>query len=88
MGLLANDRVTVHEDGDEENDDVGDEEENVSYSTEGETSVHVGAGRITPSSADDRADEACEKQNIDVADGSEITIQSRRDAIPSTEPAD
>jgi hypothetical protein len=34
VGLFADDRVSEHPDDDQDNDDVGDEEENISCSTE------------------------------------------------------
>ena len=84
--LLVNDRVSEHPDHDEDNDDVGDKEQNKPCSTEGIARVDVGASGITPGSSNDAADECREKDNVDIAYGFEITIQSWRNSIPSTKP--
>jgi hypothetical protein len=84
--LRFTDGFLGHEEDDADDDDVGDEEEDVTGSTELVAGVDSGITRAAPGAAEDVADESSEEDDVDGTDGPEIAIETPVGVLPCSDP--
>jgi hypothetical protein len=75
-----------HEENDADDDDVGDEEEDVTGSTELVAGVDSGVTGAAPGAAEDVTDESSKEDDVDGTDGPEIAIETPVGVLPCSDP--
>jgi hypothetical protein len=81
------DRFLGHEEYDADDDDVGDEEEDVTGSTELVASVDFGIAGAAPGAAEEVADEGRQEDDVDGTDGAKVAIETPVGMLPCSDPA-
>jgi hypothetical protein len=75
-----------HEEKDADDDNVGDEEEDVTGSTELVAGVDFGVTGPAPGAAEDVGNESSEEEDVDGTDGPQIAIETPIGVLPCSDP--